>query len=84
MLLIESRFSGINSSSLIPMPYVFSRNTTSSRTPVESMIPDSRNDSSSVKASARPNRKVFNNKIPDRCDGIHLYKVPFYFLLSTT
>jgi hypothetical protein len=44
MLLIVSRFSGTSSSSSTVMEYVDSRNSTSSRTPVESIMPFSMRD----------------------------------------
>src|SRR5439155_25368382 len=55
---MESRFSGTSSSSWMVKPYFCSRKLTSSRTPVESMMPSSSNESPLASgASSLPKRK---------------------------
>src|SRR5579871_894616 len=73
---MESRLSGISSSSSTFTPYACSRKSTSCRTPVESRIPLSRNDSLSPNSSQGPKRKfsAMNARI---CSAICIVICPF-------
>src|SRR5262245_36634240 len=67
---MESRFAGTSSWSWTVIPYVSSRNATSSSTPVESTIPWSRNESSPDRPSTGPNGKLSETNLRNCCSMV--------------